>query len=189
MSASCRLHDEQQGIRPITSGRKLPPVVPSVESAGCSTLSMRVMRATPAALMSCGTAPKQLLQQHVSQLAPAAITRAAPVICKKVYDGSQCVSDSSMTVGGCLCTIGLGGKRAGATICHACAMLDERLRTLSSGSSHMTKRAACGARAPKTYRRLDGGRYGLSSSSALAAALQEQCAERCCYADRTFSSG
>ena len=38
-----------------TSGRKLLPVVPSVDSAGCSTLSMRVMRATPAALMSCVT--------------------------------------------------------------------------------------------------------------------------------------
>ena len=35
----------------------------------------------------------------------------------------------------------------------------------------MTKRAAWGARAPKTYSRLFGGRYGLSSSSALAAAL------------------
>ena len=42
----------------LTSGRKLPPVVPRVDSAGCSTLSMRVMRATPAALMSCGTAPE-----------------------------------------------------------------------------------------------------------------------------------
>ncbi len=60
---------------------------------------------------------------------------------------------------------------AGATVSHGCATL--HVRTLSSGSSHMTNRAACGAKAPKTYRRLDGGRYGLSSSSALAAALRQ----------------
>ncbi len=56
VSARCGGHGQHQDTKLVTSGRKLPPVVPSVESAGCSTLSMRVMRATPAALMSCGTA-------------------------------------------------------------------------------------------------------------------------------------
>lgn len=45
-------------------------------------------------------------------------------------------------------------------------------RTLSSGSSHMMKRAACAASDPNTYARLLGGRYGLSSSSARVAALR-----------------
>ena len=62
---SCRVHDQQQDTKVVTSGRKLPPVVPSVDSAGCSTLSMRVMRATPAALMSYGRAPGCVLSNEL----------------------------------------------------------------------------------------------------------------------------